>query len=192
VSFWLPGGFEREGLGAPGAPHLALHPFPLERACQKDTEQALTFLRQIRWHVRSIYWRLKAMTSHCRILIIHKKEVRANKPSYKETAVQTAYQTIEVTPREHGFGASISSPDLAAPLPAKTLEEIKAAWARHSVLAFPDQPLTHEQLESFTLQLGEFGVDPFIKPMEDHPHILELRREPNARHLTAKRRWPSC
>lgn len=93
--------------------------------------------------------------------------------------MQASYRTIEVTPHADGFGAAIAGPDLAAPLAAETLAEINAAWAHHSVLAFPGQPLTHDQLERFTLQLGQFGVDPFIKPMKDHPHILELRREPN-------------
>lgn len=90
--------------------------------------------------------------------------------------MQSQY-TIKVTPKNAGFGASISGLNLSQPLPAATLSELKAAWATHSVLVFPDQPLTHDQLETFTLQLGQFGIDPFIKPMADHPHILELRRE---------------
>src|SRR5581483_11996769 len=33
--------------------------------------------------------------------------------------------------------------------------------------------------EAFTLEMGAFGHDPFIKPMAGHPNVLELRREPD-------------
>ncbi len=89
------------------------------------------------------------------------------------------FRHIEVTPHIHGFGAQVTGLDLSQPLPAEVQEEVKAAWAEHAVLAFPDQPLSLEQLEDFTRQLGEFGHDPFIKPMAEHPHVLELRREPD-------------
>lgn len=86
---------------------------------------------------------------------------------------------LEVRPQPSGFGAEILGVDLARPLPPETLAQVKAAWAAHGVVAFPDQPLTLEQLEAFTLQMGPFGEDPFIKPMPGHPNVLELRREPD-------------
>ncbi|PCJ69451.1 MAG: taurine dioxygenase [Rhodobiaceae bacterium] len=89
------------------------------------------------------------------------------------------YETIEVTPHEAGFGAAVTGLDLSQALPEKTLEEVKLAWAEHGVVYFPDQPLTLDELEAYTLQFGVYGDDPFIKPMDDRPHILELRREPN-------------
>jgi taurine dioxygenase len=64
-------------------------------------------------------------------------------------------------------------------LPAKTLAAVKQAWADHSVVWFPGQPLGHDELEAFTLQFGAFGHDPYIKPLEERPHILEVRREPD-------------
>lgn len=89
------------------------------------------------------------------------------------------YETIEVTPHEAGFGAAVTGLDLSHALPEKTLAEVKQAWAAHGVVYFPDQPLTLDELEAYTLQFGVFGDDPFIKPMDDRPHILELRREPD-------------
>jgi taurine dioxygenase len=86
--------------------------------------------------------------------------------------------SIEVRPQDSGLGAEIRGVDLANPLPADDLAEIRAAFARHGVVWFPDQPLTHDQLEAFTLQLGEFGWDPYVAPLADRPHILEVRREP--------------
>lgn len=106
-------------------------------------------------------------------------------------AVSGNYQHIEVTPNENGFGASITGLDLSRPLPAETLDEVKRAWAAHSVVYFPDQPMTLDELEAFTLQLGPFGHDPFIKAMEGRPHVLELRREPDEKATNFGAGWHS-
>lgn len=92
---------------------------------------------------------------------------------------QSAYRTIRVQPRESGFGAEVTGADLRRPLPPETLAEVRAAWAAHAVLAFPDQPLTLDELEAFTLQIGPFGHDPYVAPMAGHPNVLEVRREPD-------------
>lgn len=84
---------------------------------------------------------------------------------------------ITVRAEPSGFGAAISGLDISRPLPAETLAAVKQAWADHSIVWFPDQPLDHDQLEAFTLQFGAFGRDPYIKPLEERPHILEVRRE---------------
>ena len=91
----------------------------------------------------------------------------------------SAYRTISVRPEPTGFGAEITGLDLARPMPPQTLAEVKAAWARHGVVAFPDQPLSLDALEAFTLQMGAFGDDPYVKPMAGRPNVLELRREPD-------------
>ena len=91
----------------------------------------------------------------------------------------SAYRTISVQPQPTGFGAEITGLDLSQPMPPETLAEVKAAWARHGVVAFPDQPLSLDALEAFTLQMGAFGDDPYVKPMAGRPNVLELRREPD-------------
>lgn len=98
---------------------------------------------------------------------------------------------IAVTPQESGFGALITGLDLSKPLDGATLAAVRDAWARHAVVAFPDQPLTLEQLEAFTLEIGPFGVDPFIKPMDGHPNVLELRREPDEKATNFGAGWHS-
>jgi len=95
------------------------------------------------------------------------------------TEADGAYRTIKVKPRAHGFGAEVAGVDLSKPLDAEVLAEVKAAWAAHAVLAFPDQPLTLDELEAFTLQIGPFGDDPYVEPMPGHPNVLEVRREPD-------------
>jgi taurine dioxygenase len=85
---------------------------------------------------------------------------------------------LSVRANPTGFGAEVTGLDLAAPLAADTLAQVKAAFLAHGVLWFPNQPLTHDQLEAFTLQLGPFGWDPYVAPLADRPHILEVRRDP--------------
>ncbi len=95
-----------------------------------------------------------------------------------ETAVaDPGVGSLKVTANPGGFGAKITGLDLSRPLPPETLAAVKAAFAAHSVIWFPDQPLTHDQLEAFTLQFGGFGWDPYIAPLADRPHILEVRRD---------------
>lgn len=101
------------------------------------------------------------------------------------------YRTIKVHAQESGFGAEITGVDLTRPLPPESLAEVKAAWARHGVVAFPDQPIDLDQLEAFTQQIGPFGEDPFIKPMAGHPNVLELRREPDEKATNFGAGWHS-
>lgn len=86
---------------------------------------------------------------------------------------------LQVTANADGFGAEVRGLDLSRPLPPTVMTTLKRAFADHSVLWFPDQPLDHDQLEAFTLQWGAFGVDPYVAPLADRPHILEVRREPD-------------
>lgn len=107
------------------------------------------------------------------------------------TEAEGDYRTIRVEPEPAGFGAEITGLDLSRALDSVTLAEVKAAWAAHAVVRFPDQPLTLEQLEAFTLQMGAFGHDPFIKSMAGHPNVLELRREPDEKATNFGAGWHS-
>jgi len=100
-------------------------------------------------------------------------------------------ESIRVKPNPSGFGAEITGLDISKPLSPSQLVAIKQAWADHAVVWFPDQPLTHDELEAFTLQIGPFGHDPFIAPMEGRPHILELRREPDEKARNFGAGWHS-
>jgi taurine dioxygenase len=86
---------------------------------------------------------------------------------------------IEIQPRVDGFGAVLAGITLSDPLSEEHAQAILAAWSTYGVIVFPAQPLEHEQLEAFTLALGDFGHDPFVAPMPGHPNVLELRREPD-------------
>lgn len=99
------------------------------------------------------------------------------------TILTRSYEHISVQSVVGGFGAEITGLDLNQTLPAAARAEIKQAWYDHSVVFFPGQVMTPSQQEAFTQQIGEFGHNPFIKAMDDHPNVLEVRREA---HETAK------
>jgi taurine dioxygenase len=105
--------------------------------------------------------------------------------------LEDATRTITVTPQPTGFGAEITGLDLSKPLPAAVMAEVKAAWVAHGVVAFPGQPLSLDALEAFTLAMGGFGHDPYVKPMAGHPNVLELRREPDEKATNFGAGWHS-
>ena len=106
-------------------------------------------------------------------------------------AATASYEILKVHPSESGFGAQVGGLDLSRHLSLLTLAELKLAWARHGVVSFPGQPLTLDQLEAFTQQMGGFGHDPYVAPMPGHPNVLELRREPDERASNFGGGWHS-
>jgi taurine dioxygenase len=84
---------------------------------------------------------------------------------------------IEVRPSGQCCGASVTGVDLTGPLDAATVTAIRAAWLEHHVLAFPDQALTDDDLERFTLSFGPFGDDPFVAPIAGREHVIAIRRD---------------
>lgn len=98
---------------------------------------------------------------------------------------------LTVTPHANDFAARIEGVNLAQGIDASLAEEIRQLWYRYQVLYFPDQPLTHGQLEAFTKTIGPFGHNPFVKTLEGHRHILEVRREPNEDAVPFGSSWHS-
>ncbi len=84
---------------------------------------------------------------------------------------------LTIMPSGQALGATVTGVDLSKALDAETIASIRAAWLEHLVLAFPNQPMSHDDLERFTGYFGPFGEDPFIAPLPDRPHIIEVRRE---------------
>ncbi len=85
----------------------------------------------------------------------------------------------DVTPHTNDFGARIDGVDLTRPLNPETIHAIRQTWLKYQVVYFPDQPLNHADLERFTTYFGDYGNDPYVKAVDGHEHILEIRREPN-------------
>ncbi len=83
---------------------------------------------------------------------------------------------ISVKPTGEACGAFVTGLDLTKPLDAKTVADIRTAWLEHHVLAFPDQPMTDDDLERFTLYFGDFGHDPFFAPIDGRKNIAAIVR----------------
>ena len=83
---------------------------------------------------------------------------------------------INVVKSGQACGATVTGADLTAPLDTETVAELRAAWLEHHVLAFPDQAMTDDDLERFTLAFGGFGDDPFIAPIEGRDHVIAVER----------------
>lgn len=100
---------------------------------------------------------------------------------------------MSLTVKAHAgdFAAAITGVDLSQPLAAEVIGEIRALWLRHQVIYFPDQPLDHPQLAAFTRAFGSFGIEPYVKVMDDHDHIIEVRREPDEKVSPFGASWHS-
>lgn len=76
-------------------------------------------------------------------------------------------------------GALVRGIDLRAPLAGADIARLREHWLRHQVLGFPDQDLDIEHLERFASAFGPNGEDPFLKPIERHPRVVQIKREPD-------------
>jgi taurine dioxygenase len=85
--------------------------------------------------------------------------------------------SIVVEPADAPCGAIIHGVNFAEAVLPETVAEIRAAWLKHMVVAFPDQELSLERYEEVAQLFGDFGQDPYFKGLSDHPHIAEVKRE---------------
>jgi len=86
---------------------------------------------------------------------------------------------MQVTPSGQACGATVTGVDLTQPLSAEQVAEIRAAWLVHHVLSFPDQALSDDDLERYSLCFGQFGDDPFIAPIPGREHVIAVSRAAN-------------
>jgi taurine dioxygenase len=98
---------------------------------------------------------------------------------------------ISVTPSGQACGAGVSGVDLSKPLAPTDVADIRAAWLKHHVLAFPDQQMTDDDLERFTIAFGGFGNDPFIAPIPGRNHVIAVKRLAEERSPLFAENWHS-
>src|SRR6266567_932539 len=67
---------------------------------------------------------------------------------------------IEVTPLHPTLGAEVRGVDLSRPVAPEGFAEIEAAFNRHGILVFPEQPVTDEQQLAFSRLFGPLEVNP--------------------------------
>lgn len=98
---------------------------------------------------------------------------------------------FQLAPSGQACGATVTGIDLSRPLDAATIAAIRAAWLEHHVLAFPDQDLSDDDLERFTLCFGGFGEDPFIAPIPGRQHIIAVERRADETSSLFAETWHS-
>ena len=84
---------------------------------------------------------------------------------------------LSVTPQAAPCGAIVRGVDLCRPLSVAQAAAIRQAWLAHQVLAFPDQPMSVDDLERFATSVGPYSPDPYFQSIPGHPHVAQVKRE---------------
>ncbi len=89
------------------------------------------------------------------------------------------FKSISVNPLSGNLGAEIAGVDLSGALTNAQFSEIRDAFHRHSVIVFRDQELDPDDHLAFARRWGEINVNRFFTPVEGHPMVAEVRKEPD-------------
>jgi taurine dioxygenase len=89
------------------------------------------------------------------------------------------HATLDVEPAAGSLGAFVTGLDLTTALDPATLAALRTAILDHLVVFLPDQPMTLDDLERLTDQLGGRDVTPFVKPLDDRPYVIRVIKEPD-------------
>ena len=90
-----------------------------------------------------------------------------------------SYTTIDVIPQSAAVGAEIHGVDLAGELSNEQFSEVRDAFHEHGVIFFRDQKLSPEQHLAFARRFGAVNINRFFTPVEGHPEIAEVLKEPD-------------
>lgn len=98
---------------------------------------------------------------------------------------------MKIIPSGQACGASIVGIDLTKSLGNDQVSSIRAAWLEYHILSFPNQAMSDDDLERFTQYFGDFGVDPFFKPIAGRTNIAAIRRDANEKSPLFAENWHS-
>ncbi len=84
--------------------------------------------------------------------------------------------SFKVEPTGAICGAIVTGIDLRGDLSQDLVAELRAHWVENKLLVFPDQQLSDDDLERFTLNFGAFGEDPFFGHIDGHENIAAIQR----------------
>ena len=104
-----------------------------------------------------------------------------------EAIAEVPWRHIKVEPLAPSLGAEVRGVDLAAPTEAQ-LMEIKAAWAQHLVLTFPEQRLDREAHKAFGRAFGTLHVHPLNHARGGDDEILVVKTDAESKY-TAGDAW---
>ncbi|MBM3367716.1 MAG: taurine dioxygenase, partial [Betaproteobacteria bacterium] len=100
------------------------------------------------------------------------------------------YRGFEVNLICGAGGADVRGIDASRSLAPEVVSELRRALAEHCVIFLRDQDLTPEQQKAFASHFGPLAQTPFIKPLDGHPEMMRIVREPQeAKKLNFGGRW---
>lgn len=88
---------------------------------------------------------------------------------------------ISVEKTDASCGAFVTGVDLTQDISADLAGELRAIWLENKIIAFPDQQMSDDDLERFTLAFGDFGEDPFFGHIDGHENIAAIQRNADER-----------
>ena len=99
---------------------------------------------------------------------------------YTTAANNQARETshFKVSPVAGSLGADVHDIDLTT-LSEEGQAALRQALLDHQVLFIRDQQLGVEALDQVARRFGDFGTEPYVTPMKEHPHIVHVRKEAN-------------
>ena len=92
--------------------------------------------------------------------------------------MSSQYKTIDVLPLSPALGGEISGVDIAAGISDEQFAEMRQAFIDYGVIFLRDQDITPDQHIEFARRWGEINVNRFFSPVDTHPLIAEVRKEP--------------
>ena len=81
-----------------------------------------------------------------------------------------------------GVGAFVENVDLSEPLSPELVNTLKSGLGEHGVLFFRDQDIDPDAHQAFAESLGNIDINRFFKPVDGHPKIAEVRKEPDQKY----------
>ena len=98
-----------------------------------------------------------------------------------ETKPNTSRSSFTITPLVGTFGAEVRGLDLLT-LTAADQASLREAFHEHSLLCIRGQEhLTPPQYADFAATFGELDTYPFMTPLEEHPNVIPIIKEPDAK-----------
>ena len=91
---------------------------------------------------------------------------------------------------KNGIGVEVSDFSLSD-LTEKNISFLRSKWVEYGLIVFPKLPLSHDEFKDFALSFGDFGDDPFISSLPDHPNIAEIKRSANEKATPFGGTWHS-
>jgi taurine dioxygenase len=86
--------------------------------------------------------------------------------------------SLEIRPLSPAVGAELLGVDIGGDLSNAEVDAIARAHGDYGVIFFRDQHLTPERHVAFARRFGDINVNRFFKPVEGHPLVVEVRKEP--------------